>query len=352
MVAGTQAQQGTSDVQASSRTILELTASLMEAGFRRLGEGVIMGTMPRYLEEFGRKNASYMAKKFVECDPKAGAVSALTGLNFISRVTDTPFAMESATKADALKRLQACEFQEAFAKRSEFARAMICILHLSVYRGHVNGLMEDPATDGYDVELESRILFGDDHCDFHVTSRAPRPDDPDSECPSKITPSREEMQDLSHHFYTVILVSFIDYLMEVLPAQTVEAMLMDCADEVGTSVAGLLREPELSPDNEAALDLVRAVLLIGGRELDPQADDEVRVTGCPYAHAILSTTKNHDEATARDLRAASCMMCRRMTETVARAAAPDTRLERTTCLTLGDDDCRFHLRGGGPVDGP
>lgn len=318
----------------------------MEAGFRRLGEGAILGTLPRYLEEFGRKNAQYMAKKFVRCDPQEGAVSALTGLNFISRVTGTPFSMDTATKGDAVKRLHVCEFQQAFAKRSEFARAMICLLHLSVYRGHVNGLLEDAEAEGYDVDLESRILFGDDHCDFHVTSRAPRGDAPDTECESKLEPTRDEMEDLSHHFYTVILVSFIDYLMKVLPAGAVESMLIDSADEVATSMAPLLRDPGLEPDMEAAWDLVRSVLLIGGRELDPSAEGEVRVTSCPYAKAILSTTKNHDPSLARDLRAASCMLCRRTTETVARTAAPGARLRRDTTLTLGDDDCRFRLDGG------
>lgn len=324
---------------ASSRTTLELIAELMEASFERLGEGAILGTLPEYLEDFGARNVRYLQNRFISCDPRAGAVSALTGPNFLSRVTHTGFELPVARKDHAVKRLLECEFQKAFQGRSEFVRAMICLLHVSTTRGAVNGLLEDPQ-EGYDVELGSRILFGDDHCDFIVRSRPPRPVEADTECPIDPNIPKADVPALAHQFYTAILVALVEYLLTVLPEADVRRMATGCAGRVGTKVARVLGDA--GKGQKAARDTMDRVLTYGGRRI-VQDGNVSAVTACPFAEAILTTTRRHEPEEARKVHSAACLLCKAAVGAAVGATWQGADVARDTCLTLGDKDCRFRV---------
>ncbi len=338
------------DLAVAGRTILELTATVMEAAFSLLGEGVILGTMPAYLERFGEKNARFVERHYVSCDPGRGAVSALTPMNFVSRITETPFTMVEASKDVAVKRLHACEFASAFDSKAPFAKAMVCMLHRAAYQGSVNGLLADPRRDGYDVTLQSRILFGDSHCDFAVQSRAGRPHEPDQEGAPRHAPDAAETASQVHHFYTAILVAFVDYLSSVLQPDEAALLLEDCAAKVGAKARGLLLAgvpaARASPE-----DLLQALLVVGGRTIErtPGPHPVLKVVACPYAHPIVAATKRHDAETARQVRANACRLCHGLVSNAVEAHAPGATVARDTCLTLGDADCRFRVeRQGGP----
>jgi hypothetical protein len=340
------------DVAGSSRTILELVATVMDAAFETIGEGVILGTLPPYMERFGAKNAQYINKRYVDCDAGIGALSALTPINMVSRLTKTPFTMVEATKARAVKRLHSCEFAAAFESKAEFPRAMICMLHKAAYQGSVNGLLQDPAKDGYDVDVQSRILFGDAHCDFLVESRSRRPKAPDKECPADAIPP-EELDGHAHDFYTAILVAFVDYMCSVLPPKQVDAILEKCARKVGVKLEAIL-QPRIraAKGPGGAHTLAGNILSLGGRAVErvPSGNGDLpvlRVTSCPYAHAIVSSTRNDPTAKANQVRNASCLLCKGIVQGAADKVAPGSRVELGSCLTAGDADCRFRIVGGG-----
>lgn len=327
------------DARAASRTLLELVATLMEKSFEVLGEGTVLGTLPQYAQRFGAMNAVYMGRHFVRCDPGVGAVSALTPLNVVSRVTGTAYDMPQRTRARAVKRLRTCEFLEAFEDRGDFPKAMMCLLHRATYQGSVNATLEED--DGYEVDLRTRILFGDPHCEFVVRSRGPRPDAPDQECEVIRQPAPEECDDLSYGFYTFLLTSFVDYLTNHLPPKTVHDILRSCAAEVGSKVYGLMDATGTLPrDPEGA---ARALLRLGGREFgEPPGERGLRVTSCPQAAHIVATAKGNDDPdVARAVRENACRLCKNLVQGAVDRVAPGCRVERHTALTLGDDHCRF-----------
>lgn len=309
----------------------------MEASFAALGEGVILGTMPRYLERFGKANAAYMNKHFVQCTPEHGAVAALTPMNYISRITDTPFDMPVATRSTATKRLRSCEFLDAFEDRGDFPKAMICQLHRAAYQGSVNGTVKAPE-DGYDVSLGSRILFGDDHCDFIVKARTARPDEPDTECKGRALPNEEERADLAYGFYTFILTSFVDYLTHHLPADRVQEILRDCAQRVGGKVYALMDAVGLlSQDSKEA---AAAVLRMGGRMVE--AGDELVVTACPQAEHIRATA-SHDAERQNEVCLNACRLCKHLVQGAVSQVSRGTKVDRDDALSVNDPSCRFRL---------
>lgn len=330
------------DARAASRTMLELVATLMEKSFETMGEGAVLGTLPAYSERFGAMNAIYMGRNFVRCDPSVGAVSALTPLNVISRVTGTDFDMPQQNRARAVKRLKNCEFLDAFKDRGEFPKAMMCLLHKATYQGSVNSTLQEK--DGYEVDLRTRILFGDPHCDFVVRSRSPRPDAPDQECEVTRQPAPEECDDLSYGFYTFLLTSFVDYLTNHLPADTVHDILRACAAEVGSKVYGLMDATGTLPQDP--VHAARAVLRMGGREFQPGPPEspDMRVASCPQAAHIITTSKgNEDPEAARAVRENACRLCKNLVQGAVDRVAPGCNVVRKTALTLGDDDCHFSV---------
>lgn len=329
------------NAQASSRTLLELVATLMEASFAALGEGVILGTMPAYLERFGKANAQYMNRHFVECHPEHGATSSLTPMNFISRITDTPFDMVTARRDTATKRLKSCEFLDAFDSRGQFPKTMICMLHKAAYQGSVNGTL--PAeSPGYDVEVASRILFGDPHCDFVVTARDDLPADPDKECPTKSVPSGDERENLAYGFYTFILTSFVDYLTHHLPREQVQEILRDCAAQVGGKVYALMDAVGLL--SKDAPDAATQVLRLGGRTVERDGAD-VTVTACPQAPHIANTAQ-HDPERQREVALNACRLCKNLVQGAVNQVAPGCRVERDGALSVGDPSCGFRVEAG------
>ena len=327
------------DAQAASRTLLELVATLMEASFQAVGEGAILGTMPAYLERFGHQNAVWMNRHFVKCHAEEGAVSALTPMNYVSRVTKTPFEMPKATKNEAVKRLKVCEFQDAFEGRGDFPKAMMCLLHKAAYQGSVNGTLGE-GDPGYRVDLQSRILFGDDHCDFAVTSRTDRGAGGDKECKGKDLPSEEELAWLSYGFYTFLLTSFVDYLTKHLGQAHVEQILRDCANKVGGKVYALMDAVGLLPDDGPGA--AAAVLRIGGRTF-VQEGDAVTVTACPQAEHIRATSAPNTPEDRERVRANACRLCKNLVAGAVDQVCPGAKVTRTSALALGDDDCRFRV---------
>ncbi|MEA3189422.1 MAG: hypothetical protein QOD77_4 [Thermoplasmata archaeon] len=319
---------------AIARTVLELIATVMDASFEALGEGVMLGTMPAYLERFGAKNARHIRRHYVETDATRGAVSALAPLNFVSALTSTPFTMAEAGPEQATKRLHACEFAAAFQHKTPFGRAMICQLHRAVYQGSVNGLLQ-PGQPGYQVQLRSRILFGDRSCDFLVTSDAPRDQATDPGGQVLATPTPEQREADSLHFYMAILVAFVDYLTEVMPPEAAHRLLDDCASKVGVKLAPMF--PADSP-----YKLARSILEAGGRTVEASPLPVLRVTACPFAGPIRAIAKHGDEAAVRERRLNACRLC----HGVLRGAVATQGLmgvERASCLTVGDADCRFRI---------
>ncbi len=318
-----------------SRTILELIASLMQAGFEVAGEGVLLATMPPVLERFGARNAQYIARKFVSCDAAAGVAGALAPVNYLSRVTDTPFQMLETSASHAVKRLQSCEFADAFASKDPFARALICQLHRAVYQGSVNGLVREPARDGYDVSLRSRILFGDAHCDFVVDARAspsgPGPGDGTER--RAITPA--ELEDQSHQFYMAILLALVDHLDSILSPEQLAAVVDRCGRDVGAKVARLL-QPEGSPQQR-----VEFLLTLGGRTMRG-----LEAHACPYASAIAAAARGRPPADAHRLREGACGLCTSfLSGAVGQAGAPPAHVARDGALAHGDAACRFRVEG-------
>ncbi len=338
------------DAREATRTLLELVATLMQESFERVGEGAVLGTLPASIERFGAMNAAYMNRNFVACNPGAGAVSALTPMNVVSRVTGTDFEMLETTQRRAVKRLKQCEFQDAFEGLDDFPRAMICLLHRAAYQGSVNAGLAPEA--GYEVDVRTRILFGDPHCDFVVRSRGPRPETADAECPVTREPAPGERDDLSYAFYTFLLTSFVDYLTNHLPQETVHDVLRTCAAEVGGKVYTLMEAAGRLPDDPVGA--ARAVLEAGGRAFadDPDgaedgagaAEGEVQVTHCPQALHIRSTARaNDDPDVARAVRQNACRLCKNLVAGAVDRVEPGCRVERPTALTLGDAACLFRV---------
>lgn len=306
-----------------ARTVLDLTAMLMEAAFEELGEGTILASMPGYLERFGEDNARYLAKHGTRWDPAQGAVAALTPMNVVSRLTGTPFTMVEATRRQAVKRLHACEFQEAFADRGGFPRTMICQLHGAAYQGSVNGLVERPE-DGYDVEVRSRILFGDGHCDFCVRSRSERPDTPDQEGESPSPPPEEELAALNVDFYAFILASFVDYMEAMLPPERVAAHVLGSARQAGSRLQG---RRGFRGD---AGTVLRDVLHATGHRFAEGARGAL-VTYCPNERGIRDATRRSPPERAAEARRQAGRMCAAILEgAIAEAVGPvRVRRERT-----------------------
>ncbi len=322
----------------ATRTILELTAEVMQESFRVLGEGVVLGTMPRYLERFGRRNAQFMAKHYGTGQGEQGTLSALEGLNVVSRVTGTPYDLPIATPHRTVKRLKDCEFLEAFGDTDEFARAMICKLHQAVYQGAVNAYGDGGET--MRVHVQSRILFGDAHCDFLVEA----PDDPRTlpvaeQLPESL-PTEAAAVEETVHFYISILVAFIEYLGTVLPEDRLRILLTNCADTVGMKVQRLFKDQDVP-----VVTLLTSMLAQSGRTFaTPNSNDEIVVASCPYARPIKGASKRHDPERRDALRNWSCGICTSIMEGAAERHAPGTTVERKTCLTMGDEDCRFHVQ--------
>ncbi len=328
------------DTLGATRSVLALTATLMETAFEELGEGVILGTMPAYMEQFGADNARFLAKRYVNCDASVGAVSALTPMNHVSRVTGTPFTMPKARKDEAVKRLNTCEFLEAFEGRGDFPRAMMCQLHQASYQGSVNGLLEDPA-QGYDVQVRSRILFGDPHCDFAVVSRKERPTEEDAECEVNHDPSPEDVVNLQFHFYTYMLGSFVDYLTTMLPAERLLPILRDEAQKVGTKIHHVLDATRELPKDApgVAVEMLRA----GGRSVEAEGGT-LTVSSCPQAQAIREATRGHTvEEDGVRARTNMCGLCHGALEGVVKAACPNATVKLDGAMTLGAPVCTFRV---------
>jgi hypothetical protein len=237
---------GAPDVQAAlqeggdTRALLDVIAHVMESSFATLGEGVVLGTMPAYLERFGAQHARHLMARFVRCEPSSGADAALAPFNLLSQLTATPYLMVRSDSGQATKRLLACEFAGAFAQKSPFTKAMVCQLHRAAYQGAVNAAVAPE--EGYDVSLNSRILFGGEHCDFDVVSRMPR-SGPGHPWRTVREPTPEEVAAESQAFYTAILGAFLEYLGSLLPPADVEALLHDCLRRSGTTLDAILGEP-------------------------------------------------------------------------------------------------------------
>jgi hypothetical protein len=315
-------------------TLLELTARLMQRAFEELGEGSILGTMPAYLERFGRAHSTRLAAQGLPVQASFGAVSALAPMNQISTVTATAYTLPIAHRDRAVKRLHDCEFLAAFEGQDEFVRTMICMLHEATYQGSVNALVPK-AEDGYDVTVRSRILFGDDHCDFDVRSRVPRPREPDTGGAQPDTPP-EELEASQHHFYAYMVASFVDYLSALLPPARVAAIVQDVGEEVG-------RKLDLRPDDVMAT--LRRVMRAAGRTFTHDATT-IRVQQCPQAPGILDATADQDEDLARAARASACGLCCATLQGAARQSDPDAQVVRERALTLGSKECLFRLVRG------
>lgn len=217
--------------------MLRLIAQVMDSSFATLGEGTVLGTMPAYLERFGQRHAEHLSRRFVTCDAATGADAALAPLNLLSGITGTAFDMVRSEAGHATKRLMACEFASAFADKSPFTKAMVCQLHRAAYQGAVNAGL--PAEAGYDVGLNSRILFGGTHCDFDVVSRIPRAGV--GQAPQVVlVPSVAQAAAESETFYAAILAAFLEYLGTLLPAGDVEMLLADCLERSGTTAHEVL----------------------------------------------------------------------------------------------------------------
>ncbi len=328
LVAGDGGLTFEADPAAATRTVLELVAELMEESFRVMGEGHILGTMPAYLERFGKGNARYVKKHFLGDGKVAGPRAALSPMNVVSDVTDTKYDLDDFD-AGVVKRLHHCEFQPAFASRGEFPRAMMCMLHRAAYQGSVNGLLD---TDQFDVQLTRRILFGDATCDFVVVPRgevAPS----DQALPMAHAPDHEEQLDLAYHFYTFILTSFIDYLTAHLPDSTVEQMLRNVAGKVGQKIHTLLPD-----DLEHPEEVMRYVLTTGGRRMEGN-----RVVACPQATHITATAKAAGGDEERVV-ANACRLCRHLVGGAVREAGADVACGQT--IACGAEFCDFEVTHG------
>ncbi|MGB1587010.1 MAG: hypothetical protein ACPHID_08225 [Thermoplasmatota archaeon] len=321
--------QSDGDALAASRTTLELMATLMESSFEAVGEGTILASMPAYMERFGRDNAQWMSQRF-GTEPPRGAGSALSAMNFISQVTDTPYDMVEATRGHAIKRLKTCEFRDAFENRGDFPKTMMCLLHRAAYQGSVNGLV--PAAEGFDVQIKSRILFGDDHCDFDVTARGGMDVTKDEGKLPEEKPTQEEQAWLAYGFYTFLLTSFIDYLTHHLPSDQVEQMIRECGRKVGAKVQHLLDPLGVLPEDDAGK--ARTVLELGGR----QFGDGLQVRACPQAAHIIATTAPDAPELQQRVRENACRLCKHF---VAGALGKD--VERDGAIALGDAHCGFRL---------
>lgn len=233
--------------RAEPAALLRLTALLMEASFQVLGEGAILGSLPATLERFGRANARHIQGRFLETDAEAGPEAALAPLRFVSDVTGTPFEMPRSDGRRAVKRLAACEFQNAFADQAPFPRAMACMLHRAAYEGSVNALVED-REEGYEVRLESRILFGDPHCDFVVESRRPRPGGVPVQ--TLAAPGPEELAPLRRAFYEAMVNALLVYLAQMLPEPHVDRIVDRCTARLADEGLGRfegVRVPAAAP---------------------------------------------------------------------------------------------------------
>lgn len=223
-------------VATRSHAMLEFIAHVMDSSFATLGEGVVLGTMPAYLERFGARHARHLAT-YVHCDPSSGADAALAPLNVLSGLTGTEFEMVRSGAGHATKRLLSCEFASAFAEKSAFTKAMVCQLHRAAYQGAVNATLEPD--QGYDVALNTRILFGGAHCDFDVVSRPPRGGEA---APATLVrrPTADEVLAESQVFYGAILAAFVEYLASLLPPQDLERLLEDCLQRTGLPLETIL----------------------------------------------------------------------------------------------------------------
>lgn len=318
------------DALAASRTTLELMATLMESSFEVLGEGVILASMPRYLERFGKDNAKWMRDQY-GVDPPTGAASSLAVMNLISELTGTQFEMHEATKGRAVKRLKECEFVDAFAFRGEFPKTMMCMLHRAAYQGSVNGLVDEE--NGFDVQVHSRILFGDPHCDFEVVARGPSDATKDLPKLPMARPDAEVQDWLGYAFYTALLTAFIDFLTQQLPAKQVETMLRQCGRAVGAKVQALLHQAGL--DGGGIDDAIPTVLRLGGRTFDG-AD----VASCPQAEHIIAAAKGGAGAATRTN---ACSLCHHFVAGAVAAGHPGKNVTRDGAIALGDPVCGFRV---------
>lgn len=324
---------------ARSQTVLDLIGLLMESAFEELGEGVILASMPRYLERFGADNARHLMRHYVTCDPDQGALSALTPLNHVSRVTGTPFTLVQASRRRTVKRLHGCEFLDAFKDRGQFPRAMICHLHAASYRGSVNATLEDPAR-GYDVTVGSRILFGDPHCDFEVVSRDERPDAPDQEGQVRHAPDAADRATLTFDFYAYILASFVDYMAAMLPGPRLEALATACGHEAGRR---LQAREGLPADGQAAL---LEVLRLTGHEVAAPNGAGALVSRCPHENSVRAATQGSAADTARAARRIAGTLCQAVVAGAVQAASGEGRLDRQTTEHAGRTAWRYQIRTG------
>ncbi len=313
---------------------MELVAELMEESFAVMGEGNILGTMPRFLERFGAGNARYVANHFLGEGTVKGPQGALSAMDLISRVTGTKYSTHE-TEAGTIKRLHACEFLEAFENRGQFPRAMMCMLHRAAYQGSVNGLVKPE--QGFDVQLNKRILFGDTACDFLVV---PRSDVAEGDRPLPVAhePDAAARADLAYNFYTFLLTSFVDYLTHQLPAEKVEEMLRVVAARVGGKVGHIITAAYGDMDSQA---LSKAVLITAGRTLE---GDGLKVVACPQADHIRSTASGVDESDRRRVVANACRLCKHVVTGAVRACGDGGEVHRDRSLALGDDHCDFEVR--------
>ncbi len=321
------------DPAASTRTLLELVAELMEESFAVVGEGHILGTMPAYLERFGAGNARYVSKTFLGQGEVKGPEGALSPMDLISRVTGTEYSTHK-TEAGTIKRLHSCEFLDAFESRGEFPRAMMCMLHRAAYQGSVNGLVDKE--HGFDVQLNKRILFGDASCDFLVVPRSDVPQG-DTALPVINEPQATERADLAYNFYTFLLTSFVDYLTHQLPDERVEEMLRVVAARVGTKVGNIITAAFGEMDSE---NLSKGVLRMAGRTLE---GDTLKVTACPQAAHIVSTASGVDEADRLKVVANACRLCKHVVTGAVEADGDGGRVTRSKSLAMGDDHCDFEV---------
>ncbi len=322
------------DPTASTRTLLELVAELMEEGFAILGEGQILGTMPQYLQQFGAANARYVAKHFLESTEVRGPEGALSAMDLISRVTGTVYSTHR-TEAGTTKRLHSCEFLEAFEDRGQFPRAMMCMLHRAAYQGSVNGLV-DPA-QGFDVQLNKRILFGDSTCDFLVVPRG-EIDRRDAPLPMAVEPDQTERADLAYQFYTFLLTSFVDYLSQQLPDDQVEDLMRRIAAKVGGKVGALISDVFGKRPSEA---LAAGVLQMAGRTLEGHS---LKVLACPQAEHIRSTARGATQAEKARIIANACRLCKHVVAGAVEQHGDGGTVCRTRSLALGDDHCDFEVQ--------
>lgn len=322
------------DALAASRTTLELMANLMEASFEALGEGAILASMPAYMERFGRDNAKWLQEHHGIRPPK-GAGSSLAAMNFISDVTATPFEMVEATTGHATKRLATCEFLDSFHDRGDFPKTMMCLLHRAAYQGSVNGLV--PPEEGFDVQIRSRILFGDPHCDFDVVARSGKDATEDLPALPMATMDQDQQDWLAYAFYTTLLTAFVDYITRQLPAEQVEQMMQDAARKVGVTVHALMDAAGMLPDDPTKA--AAAVLRLGGRSFESGAT----VRACPQAEHIIETTKAGDPASQQAARANACRLCQHFVAGAVAGVDPGAKVVRDGSIALGDATCGYRV---------